>query len=1407
MDYKCALVNPQKILIGLLTIFLAGVQNVNAQWLSGYSNRKLITINSNYVGEDQTNFPFYFNLSDDDFKEPTNCNSVKNANAYDVVFTNLSGSVTYDHEIISYNSTTGQYQIWVNIPSVSASTDTEVYMYFGRRGVSLDPSSADTWPTIPNKGVWHFDIDGSDATTASNSLNVEGGSSYAVGVISNAITFDGITQNAAKDYDTDFDFGAGGFSVLGWIKAEPNTGGSPVQLKRVIETISDLAEEPKGGGSIDHDDFDIELGRDVAPSVRDFILVGIKFSNINIPEGAVIHDAYLDFEVKSASSEFAKFDIYVENGLDPADFDGTSNKPSDRVLGSSVKWEPGTWSEGEFHSTSDISSLVQSQVDISGWDASTKDIVFLIEGLGERVSDEEVSLVVEYEEASTSSITSSVSSTEDDVEEAVGSTGTMGNSGPLSITPGTNDWVGVRFDDVDVPNGAVIEQAYIEFVAFETRTDNLEVDIYIEDIANSPAFNLNNNELELERQKTSAIRWSLPGTDTWTSGSTYQTPDIKSIIEGIFSKGGWESRNAITILLDPIDGRRLANNYGNGSALAPRLIIEYSIYKSDPQTVVSRHNNGGFKIWSDETGKLSFGINEDGSGAWNEDTKVTSIEKVDESQWHHFAAVKDGTESIAIYIDGELEEIKYLEEQLSIGVASSGTDDAEEKTYLGSNSNTTTDNFLEIGYRLTYGEQEVGFRFPSMNIPRGAQIASATLQLITAGANANSDQCRVEVKGYVGDMASFTGSNGDISSRISSNGTSSTVLWDMPDQPATATTFTSPDLKNIIQDIVDDSSWPLSGGGSIGLFLESLGDAGQRKLPSVDNSSGAGAALYISYRETDFGSVSGTNPSLYIGDFDGTDNENLKGAIDELQLINTSLSSADVEARYNNITKTDFYTIGSIDQVTWTGGSTDFNLSSNWNTGISPWDNIDVVIPDLANDPQLTAATHVGNLTAAAGATLDLNGFQMDADCSCQVDDIQGGTLMIDENINVGSASGGELRLDNIQIASGKEVNLGSDLRIDNSLVFDGDGHIWSNGQTVTFSQNLLGAYQTSHRNSTVILNDNGKLEIESVTSGTTAVFNISLDENENTFSRVELKNNDVSTEVFDITICDSVFSDGACDDGGGGTEVTHAGIGMTWDINSTKPTDADVDATFYWHTSMEMTGFIRSQAQVNTHDGTKWLAVDILTTLGDEGNNIYSIDGNLASFSKKGIGETEGVLPVELLNFTAERDGEHISIKWETQIEINNDHFLVEKSIDGKTFSLLDKVNGAGNTGVRSSYELIDPHPYPGFQFYRLTQVDFDGTYEVLGTRLVDYSDGPTRIVDIYPNPSSDFLKIKGLVPGQYQLNLMSLNGSQVAVDHFYMDYEFEHRLDLSNIPEGIYLLRLLGQYEDFQSRIVIDK
>ncbi len=118
-------------------------------------------------------------------------------------------------------------------------------------------------------------------------------------------------------------------------------------------------------------------------------------------------------------------------------------------------------------------------------------------------------------------------------------------------------------------------------------------------------------------------------------------------------------------------------------------------------------------------------------------------------------------------------------------------------------------------------------------------------------------------------------------------------------------------------------------------------------------------------------------------------------------------------------------------------------------------------------------------------------------------------------------------------------------------------------------------------------------------------------------------------------------------------------------------------------------------------------------------------------------------VLPVEMLSFTVTKSGDDALLNWATATEVNNNYFDVQHSTDGEHFNYIGRVNSLnGNSTTVQNYQFTHNKPPKGVNYYRLKQVDFDGTYEYSDIRSIVF--GGAGNLAIYPNPTSSNINVK---------------------------------------------------------------
>jgi len=176
-------------------------------------------------------------------------------------------------------------------------------------------------------------------------------------------------------------------------------------------------------------------------------------------------------------------------------------------------------------------------------------------------------------------VTSQVSNDNDDAEERV-SNGDMdrGSSDLELIRDGSNDQlVGIRFRNINVPQGATIVSANIQFTADETDSGSTSLVIRGQDTNNAGNFSNNDDDISDRTLTTASVAWNnIPA---WNSvgqaGPNQQTPNLGSVVQEIVDRGGWSSGNSIVFVITG-SGQRTAESRDGSSSGAPVLTIVYT---------------------------------------------------------------------------------------------------------------------------------------------------------------------------------------------------------------------------------------------------------------------------------------------------------------------------------------------------------------------------------------------------------------------------------------------------------------------------------------------------------------------------------------------------------------------------------------------------------------------------------------------------------------------------------------------------------------------------------------------------------------------------------------------------------------------------------------------------------------
>ncbi|MCU0391717.1 MAG: T9SS type A sorting domain-containing protein, partial [Thermoflexibacter sp.] len=217
------------------------------------------------------------------------------------------------------------------------------------------------------------------------------------------------------------------------------------------------------------------------------------------------------------------------------------------------------------------------------------------------------------------------------------------------------------------------------------------------------------------------------------------------------------------------------------------------------------------------------------------------------------------------------------------------------------------------------------------------------------------------------------------------------------------------------------------------------------------------------------------------------------------------------------------------------------------------------------------------------------------------------------------------------------------------------------------------------------------------------------------------------------------------------------------------------------------------------------------------EGGVVASDNVNITTFSPFTLGSLNPVnpLPIQLIKFEAKAIEEQkvVELRWQTAREINNDFFVLEKSKDGKNFIAFKNVPSKnGNSTVTNDYLEIDQEPISGLSYYRLKQVDNDGTYtysKIIPVYFADENADGGMI--LYPNPTeSDInLQIFDIDLSEGYISISDMLGREIHSE-FIEGISPEKSLPIrlkQNLASGAYILKFVGKSKSYVKSFIVNK
>ena len=243
---------------------------------------------------------------------------------------------------------------------------------------------------------------------------------------------------------------------------------------------------------------------------------------------------------------------------------------------------------------------------------------------------------------------------------------------------------------------------------------------------------------------------------------------------------------------------------------------------------------------------------------------------------------------------------------------------------------------------------------------------------------------------------------------------------------------------------------------------------------------------------------------------------------------------------------------------------------------------------------------------------------------------------------------------------------------------------------------------------------------------------------------------------------------------------------------------------------------WVNSLKDTNTYNGSgklisklqkiwknnKW-SNSILDTYTLDGNGNVSIDLEQSWNSGTSAWDNEyqstyhynncGSLPLTLLNFTASKNNNTVSLNWQTANEVNTSHFTIQRSFNGTDFTDIGKVNAKGSNNLTNNYTYSDDIASfkTGTVYYRLQMVDKDG--KTVTSKIVTVRIGNGGIeFSIRPNPAKNFIIITtdAILNGNAVISITDFVGHVVLKQT--ITTSGEQRINISALQKGVYIVSI---------------
>ena len=272
------------------------------------------------------------------------------------------------------------------------------------------------------------------------------------------------------------------------------------------------------------------------------------------------------------------------------------------------------------------------------------------------------------------------------------------------------------------------------------------------------------------------------------------------------------------------------------------------------------------------------------------------------------------------------------------------------------------------------------------------------------------------------------------------------------------------------------------------------------------------------------------------------------------------------------------------------------------------------------------------------------------------------------------------------------------------------------------------------------------------------------------------------TADVFGLRVFDNVYYNYFNNTNGDQNSIVHNYnfVKKTWIMNKGRavpsPFADSVQVKLQWNLANEDPGFTGNRNDdisiVRNHD-TIWFPDYPLGPATGTGSGPFTktgyvpYDNGFYNYYPISVSGIEIILPVSGLKLSASLNGKNdANLHWVTLTEVNTSYFVIEKSIDGRTFKKIGTTLAAGNSQSQLDYNFTDANLSASTVYYRVVEYDKNGRNTYSNVAIVQLKNA-NKEINIFPNPVTDYVKISFKnTPGDYTVDLYNAIGQRLYTD-----------------------------------------